>query len=290
MTYYERAIALLPDRLRDAGWAMRGEQVEELRLRAGRAATALVAGREVALGAERVSQADILRALEKATGASLHAYADELRAGYISYGGLRLGLCGTAIIKNGDVHAFRSFSSLAIRIPAELSGRFEGVYSGIASAPGAPGVLIISPPGGGKTTALRELIRRMSNDGRRVAVVDERNELAAADITGAGFDLGARTDVLTGVKKSRGAIMLLRAMNPEYIAVDEITDAADIAAMREITGCGVGIIATAHATDAAALPQRELYRELLSARIFDYAIEIRRRGGEREYTLKRLNA
>lgn len=290
MTYYERAITLLPDRLRGAGWTMRREQVEELRLRAGRAATALIAGREVALGTERVSQADIQRALEKATGASLHAYTEELRAGYISYGGLRLGLCGTAIVKNGEVHAFRSFSSLAIRIPAEFSGRFDGVYTAIAAAPGAPGVLIVSPPGGGKTTALRELIRRMSNDGRRVAVVDERNELAAADIDGAGFDLGARTDVLTGVKKSHGAIMLLRAMNPEYIAVDEITDAADIAAMREINGCGVGIIATAHATDAAALTQRQVYRELLSAKIFDYAIEISRRGGEREYALKRMNA
>lgn len=283
MDFISKALELLPDRLCTEKKAFVGRAVEEIRLRPGYVPAALIAGRERPFGTETVIRRDIQRVLEKATGASLHAYLPELCSGYISYSGIRIGVCGTAVIKNDSICGFKDFSSLNIRIPAEFKGDIDKVVSEITSG-GFKNTLIISPPGGGKTTALRELIRRLSAAGYRVSVIDERNELSATDSTGAGFDMGERSDVLIGVKKSRGALMLLRGMNPEIIAMDEITESEDINAIREVYGCGVGLIATAHANTAAALGDRALYKTLLEERIFENIIEIHMGGADRSYT------
>lgn len=288
MHYMQNALSLLPDGLVDM--TVRGSlaAAEEIRLRLARAPTALVAGRETPLTSSALTERDINCVLERATGASLHTHLGELREGYIFARGLRIGVCGAAAVQTGEVSAFRRVTSLNIRIPHEFSGNMDIAYSELTRG-ARKSVLIISPPGGGKTTALRELVRRLSDSGMNVSVADERGELAADDGAGAAFDLGARTDVLTGVCKSRAALMLLRAMNPQYIAVDEITDSDDIAAMREISGCGVAILATAHAHSADSLTRRALYRALLDENIFDCALEIRAVDGKRTYTCRRLN-
>lgn len=283
MDFISKALELLPDKLYTEKKVLAGRAVEEIRLRPGYVPVALIAGRERPLSADTVSRRDIQRVLEKATGASLHAYLPELCSGYISYSGIRIGVCGTAVIKNDSICGFKDFSSLNIRIPAEFKGNIDKAVAEITSG-GFKNTLIISPPGGGKTTALRELIRSLSAAGYRVSVIDERNELSAADSMGMGFDLGERSDVLIGVKKSRGALMLLRGMNPEIIAMDEITESEDINAIREVYGCGVGLIATAHANTAAGLGGRALYKTLLEERIFESIIEIHMSGVDRRYT------
>lgn len=283
MDFISKALELLPDKLYTEKKVLAGRAVEEIRLRPGYVPVALIAGRERPLSADTVSRRDIQRVLEKATGASLHAYLPELCSGYISYSGIRIGVCGTAVIKNDSICGFKDFSSLNIRIPAEFKGNIDKAVAEITSG-GFKNTLIISPPGGGKTTALRELIRSLSAAGYRVSVIDERNELSAADSMGLGFDLGERSDVLIGVKKSRGALMLLRGMNPEIIAMDEITESEDINAIREVYGCGVGLIATAHANTAAGLGGRALYKTLLEERIFENIIEIHMSGADRRYT------
>lgn len=285
MDFISKALELLPDRLYTEKKVLAGCAVEEIRLRPGYAPAALIAGIERPLSADTVNRRDIQRVLEKATGASLHAYLPELCSGYISYSGIRIGVCGTAVIKNDSICGFKDFSSLNIRIPAEFKGNIDKAVAEITSG-GFKNTLIISPPGGGKTTALRELIRRLSAAGYRVSVIDERNELSAADSMGMGFDLGERSDVLIGVKKSRGALMLLRGMNPEIIAMDEITESEDINAIREVYGCGVGLIATAHANTAAGLGGRALYKTLLEERIFENIIEIHMSGADRRYTCR----
>lgn len=288
MHYTQNALSLLPDGLVDMTAHGTLTAAEEIRLRLGRAPTALVAGREVLLSSRAVTERDINCVLERATGASLHSHITELREGYIFAHGLRIGVCGAAAVQSGEVSAFRRVTSLNIRIPHEFSGNMDIAYNELTRG-ARKSVLIVSPPGGGKTTALRELVRRISDSGVNVSVADERGELAADDGAGAAFDLGARTDVLSGVRKSRAALMLLRALNPQYIAVDEITDSADIAAMREISGCGVALLATAHAESADSLTRRALYRALLDENIFDCALEIRAVDGKRTYTCRRLN-
>lgn len=287
MDYVKKALALLPDGLCTRSDELAAARPEELRLRRGRRATALVDGAERIISDRAVAERDIAALLERVTGASLHTVIGELRNGYINSGGLRVGVCGTAVIKDGDVSGFRDFSSVNIRIPALFTGDMEAAWAELRRARGAS-VLLISPPGGGKTTALRELIRRTADTMTRVAVVDERGELTAAGDGERGFDLGAHSDVMTGVKKSRAALMLLRAMNPDMIAVDEITERADADAMREITGCGVALYATAHAARLEELTRRALYRELLDEHIFQYVMEISGTGRARRYTLRRL--
>ena len=287
MDYVKKALALLPDGLCTRADELTAARPEELRLRRGRRATALVDGAERVISDRAVTEKDIAALLERVTGASLHTVIGELRNGYINSGGLRVGVCGTAVIKDGDVSGFRDFSSVNIRIPALFTGDMEAAWAELRRARGAS-VLLISPPGGGKTTALRELIRRTADTMTRVAVVDERGELTAAEDGELGFDLGAHSDVMTGVKKSRAALMLLRAMNPDMIAVDEITERADADAMREITGCGVALYATAHAARLEELSRRALYRELLDEHIFQYVMEISGTGRARRYTLRRL--
>lgn len=287
MDYVKRALALLPDGLCTRADELAAARPEELRLRRGRRATALVDGAERIISDRAVTERDIAALLERLTGASLHTVIGELRNGYINSGGLRVGVCGTAVIKDGDVSGFRDFSSVNIRIPALFTGDMEAAWAELRRTRGAS-VLLISPPGGGKTTALRELIRRTADTMTRVAVVDERGELTAAGDGERGFDLGAHSDVMTGVKKSRAALMLLRAMNPDMIAVDEITERADADAMREITGCGVALYATAHAARLEELSRRMLYRELLDEHIFQYVMEISGTGRARRYTLRRL--
>ena len=286
MDYMKRALSLLPDGLCTHPDKLTAARAEELRLRRGRPATALIDGAETAISERAVTDRDIAALLERVTGASLHTVIGELKNGYINSGGLRVGVCGTAAIKDGELCGFRDFSSVNIRIPALFTGDMEAAWAELRRARGAS-VLLISPPGGGKTTALRELIRRTADTMTRVAVADERGELAAAGEGERGFDLGAHSDVMTGVKKSRAALMLLRAMTPDIIAVDEITERADADAMREIAGCGVALYATAHAARLEELSRRALYRELLDEHIFQYVMEISGAGHSRRYTLRK---
>ena len=185
--------------------------------------------------------------------------------GYLSApGGHRIGLCGEAVCKHGQVETVRSVGSLCIRVARD----FPGIGNGV---PNSGSILILGAPGWGKTTLLRDLIRNRSNAGIRTAVVDERGELFPADV----FSSGQCTDILTGCIKYQGIYMLLRAMGPMCIAVDEITQPEDCTALIQAAGCGVTLLATAHATSVQDLMQRPVYKALLDARIFQQVLILR---------------
>lgn len=287
MDGYEHALGLLPQNWRQAAERCACGAAEEIRLRLGRRPGILKDGKETAFREEPIDAGELLRVLEKATGASLHTAAPALSEGYVNYRGLRIGVCGTAVLRDGAVSGFRSISSLAIRIPRECRGICEEAMKSYGES-GFANTLVIAKPGGGKTTALRELIRRLSLQGLRLAVADERNELAGSDGASARFDLGPATDVLTGVPKAEAAMMLLRGMNPEIIAMDEITRERDLDAVLQIHGCGVGLLASAHAASLDELQNRQCYRELLERRIFRFVLQIEGTGSRRRYRMERL--
>ena len=285
MSAWTRAVSLLPESFQK-DLATYGDG-EELRLRIGRTPRIVTAGEERSFSNRDVTNADLQRVLEKATGASLHAVADALREGYISCRGLRIGVCGVAAAKGGSFEGFRAVSSLAIRVPHEQRGIHELLWPQLFPS-GYQNTLIISPPGFGKTTFLRELIRCLSEEGRRVAVVDERNELSACDGEVAQFDLGPCSDVLVGVSKQRACPMLLRGMNPQILAMDEISEESDLYTVRQIIGCGVGLLATAHASSAADLTKRALYCELLREQVFAKLLVISMGNKQRQFTVQDL--
>ena len=94
--------------------------------------------------------------------------------------------------------------------------------------------------------------------------------------------------MITGLSKAESAMLLLRGMNPQIIAMDEITQSADADAIRELCCCGVELLATAHARNADELRQRRVFAELLDTGAFKYALSIRGAGSARSYELEGL--
>lgn len=265
------------------------EKCEEIRLRSGQALSLLYDGREhYPIPEYKISSDDIDAVLEKATDASLHCAEESISNGYISAkGGIRIGVCGMGFKKSNGLIGLREYSSLAIRIPHEIQNCGTDKLR-MAINNGLTDILIISAPGAGKTSCLREYVRIISNDGTRVSLIDERGEISGAVSGTAQFDVGEHTDILLNIPKSEASIMMLRAMNPELIAMDEISSAADVKAVEEISGCGVKILATAHAGSVDDLTKRPIYEEMLRMQIFKYAIIIENILGKREYRLAEL--
>ena len=258
--------------------AVQGDRVEELRLRAGCRAGWVTAGREIYLGGPNLSlvTADLLsEVVRRASGYAVYAVQEQLRKGYLILpGGHRLGLCGTAAVEEGHVKTIRGYQALALRLAGERTGCADPVISFVRSCPSS--TLILGPPGAGKTTVLRDLVRQSSDRlGRRVGMVDERGELAACRDGLPQLNVGRFTDVLTGFPKAEGIELLLRTMAPEWIALDEITAAEDVEAIDRAAYCGVRFFATAHAACVADLSGRPVYRRLLENRIFENVALIR---------------
>lgn len=268
MEQLQQILSVLPQPYRQAVQRHGLEQAEEIRLRVGRLPMVTENGRERGLpmptGYDCVRQSELEQIVMAASDRSGYTTEDCLREGYLPLpGGHRLGVCGTAAVRSGDIRTLRNLSSVSLRIARAIPCAPEREIGNLRGS-----ALILGPPGSGKTTLLRDCIRLISDSGQRVSLVDERCEVAACADGAAQFDVGAHTDVLSACRKSTGIMMMVRTMNPVFVAVDEITTPDDLEAMEQCSYCGVLFLATAHAASADELYRRPLYRKLMELGIF----------------------
>ncbi len=262
--------AYLPERIKSAIRGLKSEllnELEEIRIRAGLPLMGVFSGYDRFIGSNGFLSDNLQFALMVTAQEvkdlfyllcehSIYAYQEDINRGFITLkGGHRAGICGTVVYEGDRIKAMRDISSVSIRLSRQLKGCAREVFPNIIRGrQDIYNTLILSPPRCGKTTLLRDLCRLISqgagNDsftGLRTAVVDERSELAASYRGVPQNDLGPRTDILDGCRKSEGIELMLRGMAPHVIVVDELGGPTDAAAVRMAWNGGVRLIATAHA-------------------------------------------
>lgn len=257
------------------------DSVSEIRLRALSRGAVTVGGKRLPLATE-ISASEITESLHRMCRGSLYAYRDKIAEGYITLdGGVRVGLCGRARYDGGALVGVSEITAMTVRIPTSEFFDTDALYSAWQTS---RGLLIYSPPGVGKTTALRSLVKRIARDEfSQIVIVDEREEIPCEAYR------TSSVDILRGYKRSDGMQIALRNLSPDIIAVDEIGRREEAEAMLDSLNSGVGIIATAHAKTAEEVMKRRSLKSFFDNGVFDTLVGITLRGGARRMSVERIN-
>lgn len=235
-------------------------QIAEIRLRAGRPSVSVNVFGEMKTCSTAFSAEEIADCFAEICRYSVYSYEEEIARGFITLdGGHRVGICGTAVTKNGKITSLKDISGLNIRIAHQVRGCADELYERVFSN-GLHSLLLAGKPLSGKTTVLRDLARRLG-ERHRVVLIDSRGELSASVRGTPSFDIGLNTDALCGCEKSEGIMLCIRSLSPEIIICDEIGN--DEAAVEQAMFCGVKMIASAHADSMEQLQKRTSTRSLM---------------------------
>lgn len=299
---YRRIFSILPENIRDLLSRLPVQfmdRLEEIRLRQNRPLIVTHTAGDVFLDSSGqptsnpgdayvITGDDMQRVIRMVSNSSLYAIEEELKNGFVTLpGGHRVGLTGKTVIESGKVKTLKYISGFNIRISREIKGTAAPILPSLLDRWGrVKHTLILSPPGCGKTTLLRDLVRLVSSGvpelnfgGVTVGLVDERSELAGCYRGVPQRDIGLRTDVLDGCPKAEGMMMLLRAMSPQIVATDEIGKEEDIKALEEVINAGVTVITTVHGTSMEEIMRRPALKYLLSLNVIERFIILSRSKG-----------
>lgn len=253
------------------------DRVQEIRIRAEKQIILRICNQDIILQ-YIVSQSEILQIIERLCENSIYAYKNQICEGFITVkGGHRVGITGSCVVENGKIINIKYISSLNFRIARQVLDCSNKILNQVIDIQNQTifNTIIVAPPGRGKTTVLRDTIRRISNGideikfrGKTCGIVDERGEIAACFKGVPQNDVGIRTDVIENISKYKGIHMLIRSMAPEIIACDEIGSREDIEAIQYALYSGVKGIFTMHGRSIEDIKNnKEVYRLVENSQI-----------------------
>ena len=271
MTKQEEILRIFPDYMR-ARWEKplrNADKLQEIRLGIGQPVRFLIDAEECFLScrgcvstscqdAWYITEREMEEIIKNVCQYSMYAFENEIRQGFLTIqGGHRIGMAGQVVLnEDGNIRNITHIRFLNIRISHEILGAADEVMTYLYESDRFLNTLLVSPPGCGKTTLLRDMVRQISEgnsygSGRQVGVVDERSEIAGSFMGIPQNQVGMRTDVMDGCPKAQGMMLLMRSMAPAVVAVDEIGGYEDMRAVYQVLQCGSSMLATMHGNSIA---------------------------------------
>lgn len=247
-----------------------------------------------------VNQEEVCEIFEKICENSIYSYRKQICEGFITIrGGHRIGITGSCVMEENKIININYISGLNFRIAREKIDCSNVLLEYVIDNNKVYNTLLVSPPGCGKTTILRDFIRKVSNgikeidfEGKTVGVVDERGEIAAMYKGVPQNDIGIRTDIIDNITKAKGMQMLIRSMSPDIITCDEIGGKEDIEAINYAICCGIKGIFTAHGGSLEELALNPIISEIFNKNIFERIVflDVKEKGKiSKVYSLDKKN-
>lgn len=260
--------SLLTTRIyREVSYKVDIDKIEEIRLTIGKNIRVTASGRRYEFFI--ATKEDVDYTLSIITKGSLYAVNDNIVKGFITYdGGIRVGVCGESVYDSGKIQTIKNINGLVLRIPHNQYGIADNLVKEIERQNGwIKNTIIFAPPYSGKTTLLREIARKLSNNGKNVVIIDEKNEISAMSAGVPFLDVG-QSMVFVGINRGEGIESAIRNLSPDVIVTDEIYGERDMKSIERCIQSGVSVITSMHTGVSGC-------EEIM--RLFDYCVKLSRK-------------